>query len=106
MPSWINYLYYRLMDSKSLKLSKDNSKVISFDVTPAIERLSESNFEENHGMIVQCITTSGSKTRLLDVFDFESFEKPILMIYTDDGTSKNDLTFKATNLISVISLKP
>lgn len=92
------------MDSKSLKLSKVNPKVISFDVTPAIERLSESNFEENHGMILQCITKSGSKTHLLNVFDFDSSEKPLLMIYTDDGTSKNNLTFKMINLISVISL--
>lgn len=81
---------FRLVDSKALNLSTDfNSEVISFDVTPVIERLSEKNFEENHGVIVQCVTVSGNRTRLLDVFDFESTD-PLLMIYTDDGSSKNN----------------
>jgi len=64
------------------------SEVISFDVTPAIQRLSENNFKENHGMLVQCVTESGSHTHLLSVFDFVSSEKPLLLVYTDDGTSK------------------
>lgn len=81
---------FRLMDSRSIQISNVlKSKIISFDVTPAIERLSEENFIENHGMLVQCVTASGSLTHLLDVFDFESSEKPLLMVYTDDGTSKN-----------------
>lgn len=81
---------FRLIDSKALNLSTTlNPEVISFDVTPAIERLSEKNFEENHGVIVQCVTVSGNRTSLLDVFDFESTD-PLLMIYTDDGSSKNN----------------
>jgi len=52
---------------------------------PIIERLSEENFKQNHGILVQCVTGSGNKTRILDVFDFGS---TLLMIYTDDGTSK------------------
>lgn len=81
------------MDSKSIKLSKGlKSEKIAFDVTPALERLSETNFEENHGMLVQCITASGSRTHLLDVFDFESSENALLMVYTEDETiSKNDM---------------
>lgn len=70
------------------KVSK--SEVISFDVTPAIERLSKNNFKENHGMLVQCVTESGSHTHLLSVFDFVSPEKTLLLVYTDDGTSKNN----------------
>lgn len=69
------------------------SEVISFDVTPAMERLSENNFEENHGIVVQCVSRNG--TQLLSLFNFESTENdenPLLMIYSDDGTtSKNDL---------------
>jgi len=64
------------------------SDVISFDVTPAIERLSESNYQENHGVVVQCV--AGNGTRLLDVFNFESAkhdENPLLMVYSDDGTT-------------------
>jgi len=70
------------------KVSK--SEVISFDVTPAIERLSKNNFKDNHGMLVQCVTESGSHTHLLSVFDFVSPENTLLLIYTDDGTSKNN----------------
>lgn len=78
------------MDSKSLRLSSSmsKSKEISLDVTPAMERLSDTNFDENHGVLVECVTGSGSRTRLIDVFDFQSSAKPLLMIYTDDGTSK------------------
>lgn len=84
---------YRIIDSKSIQLSEvSRSDVISFDVTPAIERLSQNNFKENHGMLVQCVTESGSQTNLLNVFDFESIEKPLLLVYTDDGTSKNYVT--------------
>lgn len=72
------------------KVSK--SEVISFDVTPFIERLSMNDFKENHGLIVQCVMESGSQTHLLNVFDFVSTEKPILLVYTDDGTGKNNVT--------------
>ncbi|XP_022167435.1 protein decapentaplegic-like [Myzus persicae] len=79
----------RIIDSKSINMSKvSKSEVISFDVTPAIERLSENNFKDNHGMIVQCVTESGSQTHLLSVFDFLSPEKTLLLVYTDDGTSE------------------
>lgn len=82
------YFVFRILDSKSINLSKTlKSDVISFDVTPAIERLSENNFSENFGMVVQCV--SDNRTHLFDVFDFDSTEKPLLMVYTDDGTSKN-----------------
>ncbi|XP_025200960.1 protein decapentaplegic-like [Melanaphis sacchari] len=78
----------RIIDSKSINMSKvSKSEVISFDVTPAIERLSKNNFKENHGMLVQCVTESGSHTHLLSVFDFVSPEKTLLLVYTDDGTS-------------------
>lgn len=80
------------MDSRSIKRSNAlKSEVISFDVTPAIERLSEENFNENHGIIVQCVVTSGDRAHILDVFDFESSEKALLIVYTDDETSKNDI---------------
>lgn len=81
------------MDSKSIRLlsSTSESKEISFDVTPAVERLFETNFNENHGLLIECVTVPGSQTRLLDVFDFQSSVKPLLMVYTDDGTSKDDL---------------
>jgi len=80
-----------------------NSEVISFDVTPAIERLSTNNFKENHGMLVQCVTESGSHTHLLSVFDFLSPENTLLLVYTDDGTSKNKviLTISMVNLILI-----
>ncbi|XP_060842743.1 protein decapentaplegic-like [Rhopalosiphum padi] len=79
----------RIIDSKSINMSKvSKSEVISFDVTPAIERLSRNNFKENHGMLVQCVTESGSHTHLLSVFDFVSPEKTLLLVYTDDGTSE------------------
>ncbi|XP_060864899.1 protein decapentaplegic-like [Metopolophium dirhodum] len=79
----------RIIDSKSINMSKvSKSEVISFDVTPAIERLSKNNFKENHGMLVQCVTESGSHTHLLSVFDFVSPEKTLLFVYTDDGTSE------------------
>jgi len=79
------------VDSKAINLTTDlKSEVVSFDVTPAIERLWENNFHENHGIIIQCITVSGNKIRLIDVFDFQSTD-PLLMIYTDDGTSKNEM---------------
>ncbi|VVC32742.1 Transforming growth factor-beta, C-terminal,Cystine-knot cytokine,TGF-beta [Cinara cedri] len=77
----------RLIDSKSINRSTAlKSEVISFDVTPAIERLSEKNFDGNHGIIVQCVITSGGQTHIMDVFDFESSEKALLIVYTDDGT--------------------
>lgn len=83
-------MIYRIIDSKSINMSTiSKSEVISFDVTPAIERLSENNFKDNHGMLVQCVTESGSQTHLLSVFDFLSPEKTLLLVYTDDGTSKN-----------------
>ncbi|KAF0751023.1 protein decapentaplegic-like, partial [Aphis craccivora] len=79
----------RIIDSKSINMSKvSKSEVISFDVTPAIERLSRNNFKDNHGMLVQCVTESGSHTHLLSVFDFVSPEKTLLLIYTDDGTGE------------------
>lgn len=34
---------------------------------------------------------SGGHTHLLDVFDFETFEKAVLIIYTDDGTSEDNI---------------
>lgn len=85
-------MYFRLVDSKSIELSKTlKSNTTTFDVTPVLERLSETNFEENHGLLVQCVTTSGSRTNLLDVFDFETSESTLLMVYTDDGTSENKI---------------
>ncbi|CAI6374358.1 unnamed protein product [Macrosiphum euphorbiae] len=79
----------RLIDSKSITMSEvSKSEVISFDVTPAIARLSKNNFKDNHGMLVQCVTESGSHTHLLSVFDFASPEKTLLFVYTDDGTSE------------------
>lgn len=79
------------MDSKSINLLKvSKSEVISFDVTPTLERMIEGNFKENHGMLVQCVTMSGAPVHYMDVFDFETAEKPLLMVYTDDG-SKNYL---------------
>lgn len=39
---------------------------------------------------MQCITQLSSQTSLTDVFDFGSHEKPLLMIYSEDGTSKSD----------------
>lgn len=68
------------------------SKSESFDVTPFIERLSKNKFKENHGILVQCVTLSGSQIRLLSVFDFVSPEKTLLLVYTDDGTSNNNIT--------------
>lgn len=68
--------------------------VMSFDVTPALERLSVENFQNNHGIIVQCLTGASAKDRqinVLDVFHLETF-KPLLMVYTDDGTSKINST--------------
>lgn len=64
------------------------TEFISFDVTPALERLSEDNFENNHGMLIQCLMSTG-RAPLNGLFDFESASKPVLMVYTDDGTSKN-----------------
>lgn len=59
---------------------------------PALERMSEENFANNHGMLVQCLAASEDRqTKLFDVFDFESIEKPLLMVFTDDGTSENNL---------------
>lgn len=92
------------MDSKSINRTNVlKSEIVSFDVTPAVERLSEKNFIENYGIIVQCVMTSGGQTHILDVFDFESSEKAILIIYTDDETSKNAiiilLTFELYNRI-------
>ncbi|CAH1710548.1 unnamed protein product [Aphis gossypii] len=79
----------RIIDSKSINMSKvSKSEIISFDVTPAIERLSRNNFKDNHGMLVQCVTESGSHTHLLSVFDFVSPEKTLLLVYTDDGTGE------------------
>ncbi|KAE9525573.1 hypothetical protein AGLY_014100 [Aphis glycines] len=77
----------RIIDSKSINMSKV-SKSESFDVTPFIERLSKNKFKENHGILVQCVTLSGSQIRLLSVFDFVSPEKTLLLVYTDDGTSE------------------
>lgn len=79
---------YRIIDSKSINMSTI-SKTESFDVTPFLERLSKNNFKENHGILVQCVTESGSHTHLLSVFDFVSPENTLLLVYTDDGTSKN-----------------
>ncbi|XP_022170419.1 protein decapentaplegic-like [Myzus persicae] len=77
----------RIIDSKSMNLSRI-SKTESFDVTPYVERLWKNNFKDNHGMIVQCVTESGSHTHLLSVFDFVSPENTLLLVYTDDGTSQ------------------
>lgn len=87
----MNILFvFRILDSKSINLSKTlKPVVISFDVTPAIERLSEKNYTDNFGMVVQCV--SRNRTHLLDIFDFHSTEKPLLMVYTDNGTSKNKI---------------
>lgn len=85
------------MDSKAIDLSKvSKPEAISFDVTPVVERLSENKFVENHGIIVQSLTVSGNRTRLFDIFDFEATDKPLLMIYSDDGTSKNKQTINVT----------
>lgn len=88
---------YRIIDSKSINISTI-SKTESFDATPFIERLLKNNFKENHGMLVQCFTESGSHTHLLNVFDFMSPENTLLLVYTDDGTSKNNdmLTVRLT----------
>lgn len=40
--------------------------------------------------------TAGDQTHILDVFDFESSEKAILIIYTDDETSKNAIIILLT----------
>lgn len=78
------------MNSKSVNRSNTfKSEAINFDVTSAIERLSQENFFYNYGILVQCIMESDGHTHLLDVFDFETFEKAVLIIYTDDGTSEN-----------------
>ncbi|KAL5236686.1 hypothetical protein ACI65C_004096 [Semiaphis heraclei] len=77
----------RIIDSKSINMSTI-SKTESFDVTPFLERLSKNNFKENHGILVQCVTESGSHTHLLSVFDFVSPENTLLLVYTDDGTSQ------------------
>ncbi|XP_022180489.1 protein decapentaplegic-like [Myzus persicae] len=77
----------RIVGSKSINVSTI-SETESFDVTPFIERLSKNNFKENHGMLVQCVTESGSHTHLLSVFDFVSPDNTLLFIYTDDGTSQ------------------
>jgi len=66
------------------------SKTENFDVTPFIQRLLKNNFKENHGILVQCVTETGSHTHLLSVFDFVSPENTFLFVYTDDGTSKNN----------------
>lgn len=80
------------MDSKIVNRSNAfKSEAINFDVTPAIERLSQENFFDNYGILVQCIMESGGHTHLLDVFDFETFEKAVLIIYTDDGTSEDNI---------------
>jgi len=68
------------------------SKSESFDVTPFIERLSKNEFKDNHGILVQCVTLSSSQIHLLSVFDFVSPEKTLLLVYTDDGTSNNNIT--------------
>jgi len=82
----MSYLYtYRVIESKSINMSTI-SKTESFDVTPFIERLTKNNFKDNHGMLVQCVTESGSHTHLLSVFDFVSPENTLLLVYTDDGT--------------------
>ncbi|XP_050424178.1 protein decapentaplegic-like [Adelges cooleyi] len=78
----------RLMDSKSINMTGVlKTEFISFDVTPALERLSEDNFENNHGMLIQCLMSTG-RAPLNGLFDFESASKPVLMVYTDDGTNK------------------
>ncbi|XP_050524258.1 protein decapentaplegic-like [Daktulosphaira vitifoliae] len=78
----------RLMDSKSINMTDVSpSEYISFDVTPALERLAEEKFENNHGILIQCVTSVG-RVPLNDMFDFQSTDKPILMLYTDDGTNK------------------
>ncbi|XP_060857036.1 protein decapentaplegic-like [Metopolophium dirhodum] len=77
----------RIIDSKSINMSTI-SMTESFDVTPFIERLLKNNFKENHGILVQCVTESGSHTHLLSVFDFVSPENTLLLVYTDDGTSE------------------
>ncbi|CAI6356673.1 unnamed protein product [Macrosiphum euphorbiae] len=76
----------KIMDSKSINMSTI-SMTESFDVTPFIERLAKNNFKDNHGILVQCVTESGSHTHLLSVFDFVSPENTLLLVYTDDGTS-------------------
>ncbi|XP_025192833.1 protein decapentaplegic-like [Melanaphis sacchari] len=77
----------RIIDSKSINMSKV-SKSESFDVTPFIERLLKNKFKDNNGLLVQCIKFSGSQINLLNVFDFMSPEKALLLVYTDDGTSE------------------
>ncbi|XP_008187346.1 protein decapentaplegic-like [Acyrthosiphon pisum] len=77
----------RIIDSKSINMSTI-SMTESFDVTPFIERLATNNFKDNHGILVQCVTESGSHTHLLSVFDFVSPENTLLLVYIDDGTSE------------------
>ncbi|XP_026818593.1 protein decapentaplegic-like [Rhopalosiphum maidis] len=76
----------RIIDSKSINMS-NVSKSESFDVTPFVERLSMNKFKENHGLLVQCVT-SDSQRHLLNVFDIVSPEKTLLLVYTDDGKSE------------------
>lgn len=71
------------------------SRIVSFDVTPFVERLTEKNFEDNYGILVQRVTVSGKRVPLFDIFDFESSNKPMLMIYINHKTSKK----KIINLI-------
>uniref|UniRef100_A0A2S2N9B1 Protein decapentaplegic n=2 Tax=Schizaphis graminum TaxID=13262 RepID=A0A2S2N9B1_SCHGA len=83
----------RVIESKSINMSTI-SKTESFDVTPFIERLMKNNFKDNHGMLVQCVTESGSHTHLLSVFDFVSPESTLLLVYTDDGTISDNSTME------------
>ncbi|CAH1731474.1 unnamed protein product [Aphis gossypii] len=83
----------RIIDSKSINMSIV-SKTESFDVTPFIERLAKNNFKDNHGMLVQCVTESGSHTHLLNVFDFVSPDNTLLLVYTDDGTISEKSTLE------------
>lgn len=80
---------FRHVDSKLITASSESkSKIVSFDVTSVIERLSkEEKFKRNYGIIVQSMTDSGKRTRIIELFDFESINVPVLIIYTYNNGS-------------------